>query len=116
MAYIRGVPPLHPPRGFGQIVGQIFSVRVKKFKLSKTNLVASRHIKRGKASLTVDVRRSKTVLLCRGTLMKFQSTYGQLPGGFRVVLKHTDLHTLLLLLLLLLLTSNIYMKSISDRK
>ena len=58
-----GIPPT-PPR-FGQIVVQIFSVREKKkkLKLSKTNLVASMHIERWKASVTVDVPRSKTVLL-----------------------------------------------------
>ena len=72
--YKRVSPP--PPPGFGQIVVQIFSVRVKELKLSKTNLVVSMHIKRGKASLTVDVRRSKTVLLCTATSVKFQSTFG----------------------------------------
>ena len=41
--------------------GQIVSLRVRT--LSNTNLVASRHIKREKAPLPVDVRRSKTSLL-----------------------------------------------------
>ena len=44
-----------------QLFGQIVSVRVKP--PSKTNLVASRLIKREKGSLPVDVRRSKTSLL-----------------------------------------------------
>ena len=67
-----------PPR-FGQIVVQIVSVRVKKLKLNKTNLVASMHIKRAKASVTVDVRRSKTVLL-REIPIYFRLTSGWLPG------------------------------------
>ena len=46
---------------FEQIFGQFVSVRVKT--LSNTNLVASRHIKREKGSLPVDVRSSKTSLL-----------------------------------------------------
>ena len=66
----KGVPPPPPPR-FGQIVVQIFSVKVRELKLSKTNLVSSMHIKRGKALLTVDVRRSKTVFLCTATSVKF---------------------------------------------
>ena len=48
-------------RDFEQILGQIVSLRVRT--LSNTNLVASRHIKREKGSLPVDVRRSKTSLL-----------------------------------------------------
>ena len=48
-------------RNFDQIFGQIVSIRVKK--LSNTNMVASRLIKREKGSLPVDVRRSKTSLL-----------------------------------------------------
>ena len=48
-------------RDFEQIIGQIVSIRVKKF--SNTNLVASWHIKREKDLLLVDVRRSKTSLL-----------------------------------------------------
>ena len=44
-----------------QILGQIVSVRVKT--LSNTNMVASRHLKREKGSLPVDVRGSKTSLL-----------------------------------------------------
>ena len=47
---------------FVQMFGQVASVRVKK--LSNRRLVASRHIERPeKASLPVDVRRSKTLLL-----------------------------------------------------
>ena len=42
---------------FEQIRGQIVSIRVKSF--SKTNLVASRYIKREKRSLPVDVRCSR---------------------------------------------------------
>ena len=48
-------------RDFKQIFGQIVSIRIKT--LGKTNTVASRLIKRGKGSLPVDVRRSKTSLL-----------------------------------------------------
>ena len=48
-------------RDFEQIIGQIVSIRVKK--LSNTNLVASRYIKREKGLLPVDVRGSKTSLL-----------------------------------------------------
>ena len=47
-------------RDFEQIFGQIVSIRVKT--LSNTNLVASRHIKKEKRSLPVDMRRSKTSL------------------------------------------------------
>ena len=46
---------------FEQILGQIFSLRVKT--LSNTNLVASRHIKGEKSSLPVDMHRPKTLLL-----------------------------------------------------
>ena len=46
---------------FEQMFGQIVSVRVKT--LSDTDLVASRHLKREKGSLPVDVRGSKTLLL-----------------------------------------------------
>ena len=48
-------------RDFEQILGQIVSIRIKT--LGNTNMVASRLIKRGKSSLPVDVRRSKTLLL-----------------------------------------------------
>ena len=56
-------------RDFEQIIGQIVSIRVKK--LSNTNLLLLRKIKREKGSLLVDVRalmcvdvrRSKTSLL-----------------------------------------------------
>ena len=47
--------------GSGFLSRQIVSIRVKK--LNKTNLVASSHIIKEKASLPVDVRRSKTLLL-----------------------------------------------------
>ena len=46
---------------FEQMFGQIVSVRVKT--LSDTDLVASRHLKREKGLLPVDVRGSKTLLL-----------------------------------------------------
>ena len=46
--------------GFAQILRRIVSIRVKA--LRDTNLVASRHVKREKVSLLVDVRGSKTVL------------------------------------------------------
>ena len=44
--------------GFAQIFSQIVSIKVKK--LSNTNFISSRHVKREKASLPVDVRRSRT--------------------------------------------------------
>ena len=47
--------------GFAQIFGQMVVIMVKK--LSNTNLVTSKHIKRKKASLIVNVRRTKTPLL-----------------------------------------------------
>ena len=54
--------------GFAKIVSQIVSIRVKK--LSNTNFIASRLVKREKTLLPVDVRRSKTSLLklpnCKG--------------------------------------------------
>ena len=46
---------------FSQIFNQIVSIRVKK--LSNTNFISSRHIKREKSSLPLEVRRSKTSLL-----------------------------------------------------
>ena len=46
---------------FAQIFAQIVSINVKT--LRYTNLVASRHTKRKKASVSVDVRRSKKSLL-----------------------------------------------------
>ena len=55
---------------FEQKFGQIISTRVKT--VSNTNLVASRHIKREKGSLPVDVRRSKKVLLKLPTEVKQQ--------------------------------------------
>ena len=59
---------------------QIVSSRVKV--PSNTNLVASRHFKREKASLTVDVRRSKTPLLKGGLQLNF--------GGIGVELRMKD--------------------------
>ena len=47
--------------GLVQTLGQIVFIREKK--LSNTNLLESRRIKEKKASLPVDVRRSKTSLL-----------------------------------------------------
>ena len=47
--------------GSVETLGQIVFIREKK--LSNTNLLASRHMRREKASLSVDVRRSKTSLL-----------------------------------------------------
>ena len=46
---------------FEQIFGQILSVRVKS--LSNTDLVSSRHLKREKGSLPVDVRRCLSSLI-----------------------------------------------------
>ena len=46
---------------FEQTFGQVFSIRVKT--ISNTILLAPWHIKRGKSSLPVDERRSKTLLL-----------------------------------------------------
>ena len=48
-------------RDFEQILGHMVSLRIKT--LSNTNVVASKHIKREKGSLPVDVRGSKTSLL-----------------------------------------------------
>ena len=48
-------------RDFEQIFGQIVSLRIKT--LGNINTVASRLINRGKGSLPLDVRRSKTSLL-----------------------------------------------------
>ena len=70
------------PRGFfwvlqfslqwdGLNFGKVVSVRVKTF--SNTNLVTSSHIKKWKASLPVDVHRSKTGLLTIDDL-RFDST------------------------------------------
>ena len=47
--------------GFDQSFSQIAAIRVKK--LSNTNFISSRHIKREKSSLPVDVHHSKTSLL-----------------------------------------------------
>ena len=52
--------------GLVKTLGYIFFKREKK--VSNENLIASRHIKRKKASLPVDVRRSKTSLLKFPTL------------------------------------------------
>ena len=59
-------------RDFEQIFGQIVSVRMKT--LGNINKVASRLIKRGKGSLPVDVRRSKTSLLKLPNLMVSRSS------------------------------------------
>ena len=48
-------------RKFEQILGHIISIRVKT--LSNTNMVASRHTKIEKGSLSVDVLAQKTFLL-----------------------------------------------------
>ena len=55
--------------GFARIFEQMVSSRVKV--PSNTNLAASRHIKKEKALLTVDVRRSKTPLLKGGLQLSF---------------------------------------------
>ena len=52
---------------FDHIFAQIFSLRGKK--LRYTNLVDSRHIKREKASLSVDVRCSTQNALCLSSLL-----------------------------------------------
>ena len=58
-------------RGFAQIfAGQIVSVRVKT--LSNTNLVASRYIRREKASVLVDLRRSAAIVF---SLLTNSSTF-----------------------------------------
>ena len=59
-------------RDFEQIFGQIVSVRIKT--LGNINTVVSRLIKRGKGSLPVDVRRSKTSLLKLPNLMVSRSS------------------------------------------
>ena len=51
---------------FEQTFGQIVSIRVKKL----TNLVVLKQIEREKGSLSVDVRRSKTLLLKLKTFVK----------------------------------------------
>ena len=61
---------------FEQIFGQIVSVRIKT--LGNINTVASRLIKRGKGSLPVDVRRSKTSML-RSSLFYVLSSVNSLP-------------------------------------
>ena len=55
--------------GFARIFEQIVSIRVNV--PINTNLTASRHIKKEKALLTVDVRRSKTPLLKGGLQLNF---------------------------------------------
>ena len=59
-------------RYFEQILGQILSIRVKT--LSHTDFVASRYVKRGKGSLPVDVRRTKTCLLKLPNVNAFRSS------------------------------------------
>lgn len=53
--------------GFAHFFGQIVSVTVKE--IGKTNFVASRHIKRKKASLPVDARRFAQQRLCLSFLI-----------------------------------------------
>ena len=60
--------------GFAQIFSQIVSVRVKKKR--GTNFISSRHVKREKASLLVDVRRSRTL---KGLVKKYRGGGGGLP-------------------------------------
>ena len=64
--------------GSGLGFGQIVSIRVKT--LSNTNLAASSHIIKEKASLPVDVRRSKTLLL------KLPTVSDKIVGTFLCVL------------------------------
>ena len=64
-------------RDFDQMFRQIDSVREKI--LRNTNLLASRHIKREKDSLPVDVCLPKTSLLKRRTIRKVMGGGG---GGF----------------------------------
>ena len=59
-------------RYFEQILGQILSIRVKT--VSHTDFVASRYVKRGKGSLPVDVRRTKTCLLKLPNVNAFRSS------------------------------------------
>ena len=59
-------------RDFEQILGQIFSIRVKT--VSHTDFVASKYITRGKGSLPVDVRRTKTCLLRLPNVNAFRSS------------------------------------------
>ena len=54
---------------FEQIRGQLVSIRVKSF--SKTNLVASRYIKRERLSLPVDVRLLKMKRRCSNSLQYY---------------------------------------------
>ena len=70
-------------RDFEQIFGQIVSIRVKT--LSNTNLVTSRHIKREKRSLPVDMRLSKTSL-------EYLNAWNRLDGGLgkKTILKTND--------------------------
>ena len=56
--------------------GQIVSIRVKT--LSNTNLVTSRHIKREKRPLPVDMRRSKTSL-------EYLNAWNRLDKGLSIV-------------------------------
>ena len=60
--------------GFARIFEQIVSIRVNV--PSNTNLTASRHIKKEKALLTVDLRRSKTPLLKGGITVEFWGDWG----------------------------------------
>ena len=66
-------------RDFEQIFGQIVSVRIKT--LGKINTIASRLIKRGKGSLPVDVRRSKTSLLKLPIMPYVRYNYSKIPSN-----------------------------------
>ena len=66
-------------RDFEQIFGQIVSVRIKT--LGNINTVASRLIKRGKGSLPVDVRRSKTSLLKLPIMPYVRYNYSKIPSN-----------------------------------
>ena len=67
---------------FAQIFSQIVSIRVKR--LSNTNFILSRHIKREDVSLPVHVRRSKTPLLS-SLLSGFPVCLGGVPECSTVV-------------------------------
>ena len=65
-----------------QILRQIVSIRVKT--LSNTNLVGSRHIKREKGSLPVDVCRSETSLIKLPILFKRDDDFSLAKSTVRV--------------------------------
>ena len=85
-------------RDFEQIFGQIFFIRIQT--LSTTNLVASRHIKREKSSLRVDVHGSKTLLLKVSNTLTIYELHTLQPawqalvgsfGGFIMLLRVLDI-------------------------